>query len=241
MEFEHASLLRRTGAFLFDHFLASLLGIIASVIYSNGLPTPDDKSMTIALAVTFGTFFCRDFIKGISPGRWVAGIAVRDYEDPASTPSIPKLFLRNVFHVLWPVEALSMFFDSEFRRLGDKAAHSVVVLDPRKARVGFRIIPVVLLIGCFIFFTFFFSFLAIKRSEPYMVSVAYIKANPETQERTGGVKGFGAFPAGSISITGGVGQAEMVVYVIGQQKDAIAVIELALANGRWEVKKCEFR
>lgn len=234
-------MLRRVGAFLFDHFLASLLGIIAGLAYTGWLPEPSDKSMSIALAVTFGTFFCRDFIKGISPGRWVAGIMVRDYDDPSNVPSIPKLFLRNVFHVLWPVEALSMLFDSGSRRLGDKAANSVVLLNPRKARVGFRIIPIVLLTCGFIFFTFFFSFISIRQSEPYQLAVAYIEANPETHEVTGGIKEFGSFPAGNISIDGDVAEANFMVHVIGETKSVIAIVELVKINGKWQVEKCEFR
>jgi hypothetical protein len=242
MELERGSVLRRTGAFLFDHFLASLLGIIAGVISSGGLPTPGDGSMTVALSVTFVFFFCRDFVKGVSPGRWVAGIMVRDYDDPSLVPSLPKLFLRNVFHVLWPVEALSMLLDSEFRRLGDKAANSVVMLNPRRAKVGLRIIPVILLIIGFIFFTFFFTFIAIKSSEAYKVSEAYIRASPYAVEKTGGVKSFGAFPAGSIRISNGYGEARLVLHVIGRKSDAVAVVELLKDyGGDWKVEKCELR
>ena len=241
MEFERGSVLRRIGAFLFDHFLCSLMGMIAAVLYSNWLPMEGTSSMTIALSVTFGLFFFRDLVKGISPGRWVAGIMVRDNDDPSQIPSIPKRLLRNIMHVLWPVEALTMLFDREFRRLGDKAANSVVVLNPHRAKVGFRLIPVILLIICFISFTFLFAVFGIKSSEPYKASVAYVEESTEAKEITGGINGFGTIPAGKISYTNGEGEAWITLHVKGEKRDVIAELELDLVDDKWVVKDCIFR
>jgi hypothetical protein len=242
MELQPASLLSRLGAFLFDHFLVSFISIaIAAGLGHGQLPEPGERAGMIAIASSFLLFFCRDAVNGISPGRWVAGIMVRSYVDPRGLPSFPQRFLRNLMLVLWPVEAISIFFSTEFRRLGDKAANSIVLLNTERARVGFRIIPIILLIGAFIGFSYLYATYALKNSEPYNVSIKYIESSTEARELTGGVKGYGTIPAGHISVANGTGEATFMIQVMGEKKNITADVYLEMKNARWEVTRCEFR
>jgi len=82
----------------------------------------------------------RDAVAGQSPGKWFMGIVVAKADDPAAVPPLSALLLRNLALVLLPVEAVWVFVDPYYRRLGDHLAGTVVVAQGRPAPVARRLL-----------------------------------------------------------------------------------------------------
>jgi hypothetical protein len=243
VENDRSLVFRRAGAFLFDYFLTVFTGTGAAfLIYGDAFFEPNNSHPIIAsTGIMLALFFCRDLVKGISPGRWVTGIMVRDYDFPSQPPSIPNRILRNIMLIAWPVEIITMIFNSELRRLGDRAAHAMVMVNPQSAQVVWRLIPVILMVVLFYGSGFFLQAYLVKRTEPYNVSVEYIKSNTEVQQLTGGVTGFGTLPSGTMTVTNNYGYAEFIIPVKGSTKDAVAYVTLQLKDGKWVVTKSVFK
>ena len=49
-------------------------------------------------------YFAKESINGISAGKWIMGIMVRDENKQNEIPSFGRLLLRNLFFIVWPVE-----------------------------------------------------------------------------------------------------------------------------------------
>ena len=64
----------------------------------------------------------RDMVKGQSIGKRILGIGVRDISDNFTVPPVSRLFLRQIFSFIWPVEFLVLVFSDEHRKIGDKIA-----------------------------------------------------------------------------------------------------------------------
>jgi len=126
--FKNASIGRRLGAFLIDHCIFSfififvfsfgLFGVLASG-NSNEAPI---LFFIFIFAVVFLAYGFRDTIKGQSIGKRVLGIGVRDVSDNFAIPSASRLFLRQIFSFIWPIEFLALVFSNENRKIGDKIA-----------------------------------------------------------------------------------------------------------------------
>jgi len=76
----------------------------------------------LAFALIFLVYGFRDIVKGQSIGKRVLGIGVRDIYDNFAVPSASRLFLRQIFSFIWPVEFLVLIFSSENKKIGDKIA-----------------------------------------------------------------------------------------------------------------------
>ena len=72
--------------------------------------------------VVFLVYGFRDIFKGQSIGKRVMGIGVRDVSDNFAVPSASRLFLRQIFSFIWPVEFLVLACSSENRKIGDNIA-----------------------------------------------------------------------------------------------------------------------
>lgn len=83
--------------------------------------------IVFALPIIFILYCFKDSIYGISPGKYVVGIAVRKKADFEKTPSILLLFLRNISLLLWPVEILILILSKNKQRLGDMLTKTIVV------------------------------------------------------------------------------------------------------------------
>ena len=55
------------------------------------------------------------------------GIMVRDENNQNEIPSIGRLFLRNLFIIIWPVEDIVLATSDQKKRPGDNVAKTVVV------------------------------------------------------------------------------------------------------------------
>jgi len=233
---------RRIVAFLTDHIVLTFLG--ASVVFLILGPDFIDKInidhfrniLILVLLPVFLIYFCKDFINGISLGRWIMGIMVRDEDNSKEVPSKTRLFVRNLFLLIWPVELLALIFNKNKQRFGDNFAKTIVVKNPDKAKKSSRVIALgVIFIVC-VGFTTLFTGITLKSSEAYKTAIIEIENNADILKETGGIKGYGSFPKGNINITNDYGQAMLEIEVIGNSKDLdIRVFLEKEPNGLWKV------
>jgi uncharacterized RDD family membrane protein YckC len=222
---ERASRKRRIAAYFIDHFVFTFLIVAIAFLAMgpNAFDSGDVSSMPFILISVlipgFLLYFAKDFINGISPGRWVAGIMVRSSLDWNQVPSRSQLFVRNLFMIIYPVEAIVMISNPDKLRLGDKSQKTVVLRNPNESDLWKRLCAVAA-IGI-LFFSFIFLFVgnALKSSEAYKIAVSEIESDSEIIERTGGIVGYGLMPAGQMSTNSTGGSASLVITVKGEKED----------------------
>lgn len=235
---------RRIVAFIIDHFVLTFL--IVSICFLALGPDFIDKASTgkiislpLIMSLGFLIYLLKDSIKGISIGKWAMGIMVRDENTPEQTPSIGRLFLRNVPFIIWPVEFIVLATSDQKKRLGDKIAKTIVVKNPNKPAQLPRIL---MLIGVAIAFFVLFIVLigsAMKNSDAYKTAVNEIEKSEEIRIQTGGIKGYGIMPTGNISVSNNEGQAQLEIKVLGNTNDMHVNVYLEKENGQWKVIEME--
>jgi uncharacterized RDD family membrane protein YckC len=233
---------RRIVAFLIDHIVFSFLAV--SIIFLIMGPDFIDKNdfgrmktvMILVMIPVFIVYFCKDFLNGISLGRWIMGIMVRDANSKAEVPSKAKLFIRNLLIIIWPIEFLVLAFNKDKKRLGDNYTKTIVLKNPDKAVKSYRIIALVFIFLVFFGFTTLFTGTALKSSEAYKIAIHNIENNTDILKETGGIKGYGSFPKGNINVTNGFGQAGLEIKVIGNTRDMeVSIFLEKKPNGIWTV------
>ena len=88
---------------------------------------------------------CKDALWGISPGKWLMGIAVGQARQPATAPAFWRLVLRNGFLLLLPLEGVLLFLSAYYQRLGDRISDTVVVLPAHRTPLGRRLVGLICL------------------------------------------------------------------------------------------------
>lgn len=242
IELQKASRKRRIVAFIIDHFVMTFL-IVCLVFLISGPnmmnesnPFKMTKIMLTIMIPGFLIYFAKDCIKGISVGKWIMGIMVRDAQNPNEVPSIGRLFLRNLFVIIWPIEFIVLATSQEKKRLGDNVAQTIVVKNPNKPSKAPRILALIAVGFIAIMFLVFVIGNTMKNSEAYKVSVQAIEQNNEILNKTGGIVGYGMFPAGSISIQNGYGQANLSITVLGKNEDVDVMVYLEKEpGGEWKI------
>ncbi|WLE98915.1 MAG: RDD family protein [Candidatus Electrothrix communis] len=212
---------RRIAAFVIDHFVMTFL--IVSIFFltlgSNFMNENNMVKMTITMLAVmlpgFLVYFGKDSIKGISLGRWIMGIMVRDENNPKQIPSFGRLLIRNLFLVIWPIEFFVLALSQEKKRIGDKTAKTIIVENPNKPTKFPRVL-VLIVVGIALFTSIGMT---MKNSASYKVAIIEIEQNQDILNETGGIKGYGMMPTGSINISNGNGQAQLNIKVLGNEKD----------------------
>jgi uncharacterized RDD family membrane protein YckC len=233
---------RRIVAYLIDHFTMSFL-IISIVFISLGTDFMNETDIGNKMAIMLPTmligfflYFAKDSIKGISPGKWIMGIMVRDENELNVIPSFGRLFIRNLFLIIWPIEFIVLATSQEKKRLGDRTVKTIVVKNQNKPTKTPRILA---LSGIGItYFAFLFLFIgsAMKNSDAYKVAVSEIEKNEEIKTEIGGVKDYGMMPTGSVNTENGYGKAQLNITVIGNEKDLnVGVYLTKEPNGEWKL------
>nr|WP_296620417.1 RDD family protein [Marivirga sp.] len=193
-------------------------------------------TMLAVMLPGFFLYFAKDSINGVSAGKWIMGIMVRDAKNPNEVPSFSRLLLRNLFIIIWPIEFIILASNKDKKRLGDNTANTIVVKNPDKPS---RLPRILALVGVGIaFFTFIFLFAgtAMKNSDAYKVAVKEIEQNQEILVETGGIEGYGMMPIGSVNISNGNGQAQLEIKVLGNDKDLnVSVYLTKEPNGEWKL------
>lgn len=233
---------RRIAAFMIDHFTMTFL-IVSIVFLSLGADFMDENNfsnlttkMLPTMIIGFLIYFAKDAIKGISVGKWIMGIMIRDENKPNEVPSFGRLFIRNLFIIIWPIEFIVLATNENKKRLGDKTAKTIVVKNPNKPTKLPRILALVGVVIAFFTFTFLFVGSAMKNSDAYKVAIIEIEKNEEILSETGGITGYGMMPTGNINISNGNGQAQLEIKVLGNEKDLdVGVYLTKEPNGEWKL------
>lgn len=243
-ELKLASRKRRIAAYVIDHFSITLL-LTFTIFLSLGSDFIDQTDENInsmgsrILMIMLPGFFlylAKDSIKGISIGKWIMGIMVRDANDSQNAPSIGRLFLRNLPMIIWPVEFIVLATNREKKRLGDNMATTIVVQNPNKPTKLPRISTLLGIAVIFMGTTFLFISSAMKNSEAYQMAIYEIEQNQEIIDETGGIIGYGMFPLGSVNISNGNGLAYLDISVLGNDKDLDLSLHLTKRPGEsWKL------
>lgn len=239
---EFSSRKRRIAAFLIDHFVLSFL-MVSIVFIALDFNFMDNECMdnmqSIVLWVMipgFLVYFSKDSIKGISIGKWIMGIMIRNDFDN-EIPTFVKLFIRNLLIVIWPIEFIVLAASPDKKRLGDKIAKTKVLNNPNKPK-KFPRISVLISIGvCFFLFTYYTAGNAMKNSNAYKVAIENIESNENIIDSTGGIVGYGNMPKGNINVTNGHGIAQLQIKVMGQRSDINVYVYMEKEpEGEWIIK-----
>ncbi|MFB9057841.1 RDD family protein [Mariniflexile ostreae] len=241
-EYVLSSRKRRIAAFIIDHFIMTFL-ITGIVFLSFGTDFMDKNTfrslitkMLPTILVGFLIYFAKDSLKGISPGKWVMEIMVRNENNPNEIPSFEKLFVRNLFLIIWPVEFIILASSRNKKRLGDKTVKAIVIKNPNKSTKLPRVLALVAIGIAFFTFTFLFAGSAMKSSDAYKVALSKIEQNQEIATEIGGIKDYGMMPTGSVNISNGYGEAQLEIKVIGNKKDInVGVYLIKEPNREWKL------
>jgi uncharacterized RDD family membrane protein YckC len=181
-------------------------------------------------------FLMRDSVKGISPGKYLLGLAVRNNVNYSITPSLIKLFVRNIPLLLSPLEVVVIIFNSQKRRLGDLLTGAAVVrVAPTKTLYVW--VAAVFVIGGLVIAPLFAAIFSIKNSAAYQTATQFLAYNEKVKRQIGEVRDFGAFPGGAIQFENGYGHAVLNITVYGLKDRVSAQVLLIKEPGKmWEVK-----
>jgi uncharacterized RDD family membrane protein YckC len=119
---QKAPLDKRIIAFMIDWVvLCCLQSIIVGMFLLPNMrsisPSLLISSVLIATSITFLVNLFKDSIGGMSLGKRVMKIGIKKEENSTQIPSMVQLIIRNLFVVLWPIEALLLIKNG--KRLGD--------------------------------------------------------------------------------------------------------------------------
>jgi len=233
---------RRIAAFLIDHFVMTFL-IVSIVFIAIGSNFADEDNPSKFIVTIFSVmipglflYLSKDSLKGISIGKWIMGIMVRDEKNPNETPAFGRLLLRNLPIFFFPIEFIILATNDQKKRLGDKIANTVVVKNPEKPNKLPRILALIGIVIIFVVFVVFTSGNAMKNSDAYKIAVNEIEQNEQIISETGGIKGYGMIPTGNISTSNGYGQAQLEIKVLGNAQDVNVNVYLEKEpNKQWEL------
>jgi uncharacterized RDD family membrane protein YckC len=227
---------------MIDHIIMSFLAGIGCLLamgkhWDMADPGRMMGTMLPVMLVIFAVYFMKDSFRGMSPGRFILGIAVRDHSKPDVTPSIGRLVLRNLLIVIWPVEFLVLAFSKHKRRLGDRVAKTIVVRR-EDIPVGKRFLTFVVLILVF-GLVFVGSIGAIvKNSSAYEQAIVNIEASPDVNVKVGKIEGYGFLPTGSVQVQNQYGYAQIKIKVHGDKGSIVAIVSMQKEpNTDWQLKE----
>lgn len=123
---KYPSVIERGIAHLLDQFMLLPIGFFAAVITDMALGESTPTSGLWTIPCLFYFFFSDAFPKGQSIGKKICKIAVVDYEKRLPIGMF-KSFIRNVILLVAGIVDVFFLFSNERRRLGDRAAGTIVV------------------------------------------------------------------------------------------------------------------
>jgi len=233
---------RRIAAFAIDHFILSFI-IVSGIFlilgpgFIEGNIAEFTSKILVSIPLGLLIYFGKDSFGGISIGKWIMGIMVRDGRDITIVPSLGRLFVRNLFIVIWPVEFIVMASNEDKKRIGDRVAKTSVIKNPAKQAALPKVLTLLGFGIAFIVFVIFFAGTALKSSGAYKVAVESIAKDQSIINETGGIAEYGMMPSGNINISNGYGKATLEITVIGKNKKEITVNTFLTKEpeGEWKV------
>ncbi len=239
---ERANFMRRFTACIIDLFVITLIMIGVAAI-DLGTDFFDKYELTYIQTTLFTIiclglilFFSKDSYRGISFGRWIMGIMVRNDVDN-EVPSYMSLFIRNLFILVWPVELIILLVNTDKKRLADKVSKTIVLENSKETNRLFRIGVLFLIVFGFYFFAEFYGSALITNSEAYEIAVESIEQNENIIDKTGGIVGYEGME-GFISMDDEIGKAEFKIKVNGEENNVVVRVYLEKkTDEEWIIKE----
>ena len=180
----------------------------------------------------------KDILGGVSPGRWITGIAVVLASDPESPPPWTRLALRNLFLILLPLEAVWVFFDPFYRRWGDRVAGTVVVTPNRIAPYTRRLLGLTILFLATMLIIFGLEYWNVSRSAAYRTALEAAAVHPKVIAVAGETFEFGDSPGLTLLEDQQGHQAQVILNVQGQKGkyDVKVVLRRNPGSPRWRME-----
>lgn len=233
---------RRIAAFLIDHFVITFLIVtILFLFFGEDLINGNNRRQIIpillsALIPGFILYFAKDSYQGISIGKWIMGIMVRDENCLNKVPTFGRLFLRNLFLIIWPIEFIILAINEQKKRLGDKVAKTVVLKNPIKYSKASRIMALISVVMLFFVFVFLTVGSTMKNSDAYKTAIEEIEKNEQLKTEIGTIVNYGMIPSGNIKTENGYGQALLEIKVIGKKGTIPVTVYLEKEqSGKWQL------
>lgn len=233
---------RRIAAFLIDHFVITFLIVtILFLFFGEDLINGNNRRQIIpillsALIPGFILYFAKDSYQGISIGKWIMGIMVRDENCLNKVPTFGRLFLRNLFLIIWPIEFIILAINEQKKRLGDKVAKTVVLKNPIKYSKASRIMALISVVMLFFVFVFLTVGSTMKNSDAYKTAIEEIEKNEQLKTEIGTIVNYGMIPSGNIKTENGYGQALLEIKVIGEKGTIPVTVYLEKGQlGQWQL------
>jgi hypothetical protein len=142
---------RRTSKFVAFILDIMAIQVIAALVLVLLVFTVMAGAKVFAIFITYSTviliFYIFKDIRGISIGKWVTGIMVRNEKNPENKPNALNLILRNLTIIIFPFEFF--VFAITNKTIGDRISKSIVVDNTFCAKKIYRIIVTVIIIILF--------------------------------------------------------------------------------------------
>jgi uncharacterized RDD family membrane protein YckC len=240
-----ASRKSRIFAYIIDYAILNFIIVAPLIMILMKIGEQENIELTfiaffVSLFLFLGLYSFKDAFRGQSIGKWFLGIGVRDEANLSEIPSVSKLFLRNLTHVLGFIEFLVLAVNKNKQRLGDKLAKTVVV-KTKEMSVWKKIVVILSAIILSVAIMFVSIVVMFKSSEAYKVSEDYLLQDEVINRKAGGIEGFGLFPSGSIQTSNGYGEALLTIKVKGKEKDLYVDVYLTKEpRDEWYVQEAEY-
>ena len=203
------------------------------------LPTGDSPNLLRWIGGAVMLFLVKDAMFGRSPGKWFTGIAIRRADDPRSAPVRTGLLKRNVALLLLPVEAVLVFTDPHYRRLGDRWAGTVVIVPPRVTRLGRRVLAFSILVLGVLLTAFLVAPWNMRRTAAYQEAERIVRTHPDVAARIGAEisvdrsAGFSLLLGGDAGEGGGQAEVHFLAEGTAGQVEGDLVLRLDPRARRW--------
>ena len=152
---EKADFGKRLIAYFIDYILIGLLMsviLLAFVVDYNQDFGAFITKFAVFIIAAFIVYGAKDFINGASVGKRIIGLGVKDAQ--GNVPPFYKLFLRNIFTMIWPLELIVLLVSKSHRKIGDMMMNTDVYVTSHKRKATTVIITVLLIFAlgllCFV-------------------------------------------------------------------------------------------
>jgi uncharacterized RDD family membrane protein YckC len=152
---------KRLGSALTDHFIMTMVAMLFAapeIIYqfTHLQPTAETNLYSFAtnnwyayfLNIGFALYFCKDCIRGQSPAKFIFKFQVVNNETGEIAGPF-RCLIRDVFILLWPIEAVILLINPS-RRLGDRVAGTKVIIagaESKPSKINFARLAVVFILA----------------------------------------------------------------------------------------------
>jgi len=128
----------RFGSMILDHFIMTMIAMIFFIPgmisgFANAFTITHEQTnpdifggMSYLGLIGFAIYFCKDCINGRSIAKRILKLQIVD-NTTGQVASPLKCFVRNIFCILWPIEAIVALINPS-RRIGDRVAGTRLVI-----------------------------------------------------------------------------------------------------------------